>query len=123
ALEVLPQGGRILQGHSLSTCGARKGAARRARCVGRAPAGNRGRVRAHGEARRRSSAHRQLLSRTYRLAPRPGGDCSAPRCREGRQSVSKISISLTVNGEPRQVLAEPRDQLADLLRRELMLTG
>ena len=37
--------------------------------------------------------------------------------------MSKIAISLTVNGEPRQVLAEPREQLADLLRGALMLTG
>jgi aerobic carbon-monoxide dehydrogenase small subunit len=37
--------------------------------------------------------------------------------------MSKIAISLVVNGEPRQVLAEPRDQLVDLLRRDLMLTG
>src|ERR1044071_4180287 len=37
--------------------------------------------------------------------------------------MSKIALSLTVNGEPKQVLAEPREQLADVLRRELMLTG
>ena len=37
--------------------------------------------------------------------------------------MSKIALSLTVNGEPRQLLAEPREQLADLLRRDLMLTG
>ena len=37
--------------------------------------------------------------------------------------MSKIAVSLTVNGEPRQLLAEPREQLADLLRRDLMLTG
>ena len=37
--------------------------------------------------------------------------------------MSKIAIALTVNGEPRQVLAEPREQLADLLRGGLMLTG
>ena len=37
--------------------------------------------------------------------------------------MSKIAISLTVNGEPRQMLAEPREQLADLLRGGLMLTG
>jgi carbon-monoxide dehydrogenase small subunit len=37
--------------------------------------------------------------------------------------MSKIAISLTVNGEPRQVLAEPREQLADLLRGGLLLTG
>ena len=37
--------------------------------------------------------------------------------------MSKIAISLTVNGEERQLLAEPREQLADLLRRDLMLTG
>ena len=37
--------------------------------------------------------------------------------------MSKIAISLIVNGEQRQVLAEPREQLADLLRRDLMLTG
>ncbi len=37
--------------------------------------------------------------------------------------MSKIALSLTVNGEPRQLLAEPREQLADVLRRELMLTG
>jgi carbon-monoxide dehydrogenase small subunit len=37
--------------------------------------------------------------------------------------MNKIAISLSVNGEPKQMLAEPREQLADLLRRELMLTG
>ena len=37
--------------------------------------------------------------------------------------MSKIAIALTVNGEPQQLLAEPREQLADLLRRDLMLTG
>jgi len=37
--------------------------------------------------------------------------------------MSKIALSLTVNGEPRQLLAEPREQLAAVLRRELMLTG
>jgi carbon-monoxide dehydrogenase small subunit len=37
--------------------------------------------------------------------------------------MSKIAISLIVNGEPRQLVAEPREQLADLLRRHLMLTG
>jgi aerobic carbon-monoxide dehydrogenase small subunit len=37
--------------------------------------------------------------------------------------LSKIAISLTVNGESRQMLAEPREQLADLLRGGLMLTG
>jgi carbon-monoxide dehydrogenase small subunit len=37
--------------------------------------------------------------------------------------VSKCAISLTVNGEARELLAEPREQLADLLRGSLMLTG
>ena len=37
--------------------------------------------------------------------------------------MSRIAISLVVNGETRQLLAEPREQLAELLRRELMLTG
>jgi len=37
--------------------------------------------------------------------------------------MSRIAISLTVNGEARQLLAEPREQLADLLRRDLLLTG
>ena len=37
--------------------------------------------------------------------------------------MSRIAISLVVNGETRQLSAEPREQLADLLRRELMLTG
>jgi len=37
--------------------------------------------------------------------------------------MSKIALSLIVNGEPRQLMAEPREQLADLLRRDLMLTG
>ena len=37
--------------------------------------------------------------------------------------MSKIAISLVVNGETRQLLAEPREQLAELLRSELMLTG
>jgi len=37
--------------------------------------------------------------------------------------MSRIAIALVVNGETRQLLAEPREQLAELLRRELMLTG
>ena len=37
--------------------------------------------------------------------------------------MSRIAIALVVNGEERQLRAEPREQLADLLRRELMLTG
>ena len=37
--------------------------------------------------------------------------------------MSRIAISLVVNGEARQLLAEPREQLAELLRHELMLTG
>jgi len=37
--------------------------------------------------------------------------------------VSRIAISLTVNGTPTEVLAEPREQLADLLRGSLLLTG
>jgi len=37
--------------------------------------------------------------------------------------MSKIAITLVVNGETQQLLAEPREQLADLLRRQLMLTG
>jgi carbon-monoxide dehydrogenase small subunit len=37
--------------------------------------------------------------------------------------MSKIAIALVVNGEPKQLLAEPREQLADLLRRDLLLTG
>ena len=37
--------------------------------------------------------------------------------------MSKIAIELVVNGEPRRLMAEPREQLADLLRRDLMLTG
>jgi len=35
----------------------------------------------------------------------------------------KLAISLVVNGERRELLAEPREQLADLLRGSLMLTG
>lgn len=34
-----------------------------------------------------------------------------------------IAIALTVNGKAAEVLAEPREQLADLLRGKLMLTG
>src|SRR6516165_8814679 len=37
--------------------------------------------------------------------------------------MSKIAISLMVNGEQRHVLAEPREQLAELLRGALMLIG
>ena len=37
--------------------------------------------------------------------------------------MSRIAISLTVNGTPTEVLAEPREQLADLLRGSLLLTG
>jgi carbon-monoxide dehydrogenase small subunit len=37
--------------------------------------------------------------------------------------MSKIAIALVVNGEPKLLMAEPREQLADLLRRELLLTG
>ena len=37
--------------------------------------------------------------------------------------MSKIAISLTVNGETTKVEAEPREHLADLLRGTLLLTG
>jgi carbon-monoxide dehydrogenase small subunit len=37
--------------------------------------------------------------------------------------VSRIAISLIVNGEPTKVETEPREHLADLLRSRLMLTG
>ena len=37
--------------------------------------------------------------------------------------MNRIAISLTVNGTPTEVLAEPREQLADLLRGSLLLTG
>lgn len=34
-----------------------------------------------------------------------------------------IAIALTVNGKATEILAEPREQLSDLLRGKLMLTG
>ncbi len=37
--------------------------------------------------------------------------------------MSKIDITLTVNGETTEVRTEPREHLADLLRGTLMLTG
>ena len=37
--------------------------------------------------------------------------------------MSRIALSLTVNGEAMAIDAEPRDQLADVLRGQLMLTG
>ena len=37
--------------------------------------------------------------------------------------MSRFTISLTVNGETRDVDTEPREHLADLLRGRLMLTG
>ncbi|MBV8393581.1 MAG: (2Fe-2S)-binding protein [Alphaproteobacteria bacterium] len=37
--------------------------------------------------------------------------------------MSRIAISLTVNGAPARVEVEPREQLADLLRGSLLLTG
>jgi len=37
--------------------------------------------------------------------------------------MSRIAISLTVNGEPTKVETEPREHLADLLRGRLMLSG
>ena len=37
--------------------------------------------------------------------------------------MSKIAISLTVNGEATKVETEPREHLADLLRGKLLLTG
>jgi carbon-monoxide dehydrogenase small subunit len=37
--------------------------------------------------------------------------------------MSRIAISLTVNGEPAKVEVEPREHLADLLRGGLLLTG
>ena len=37
--------------------------------------------------------------------------------------MSRIAVSLTVNGEPAKVEVEPREHLADLLRSSLMLTG
>ena len=37
--------------------------------------------------------------------------------------MSRIAVSLTVNGEPASVEVEPREHLADLLRGSLRLTG
>lgn len=37
--------------------------------------------------------------------------------------MTRLPIHLVVNGEPVEVLAEPRTHLADLLRDELLLTG
>jgi aerobic carbon-monoxide dehydrogenase small subunit len=37
--------------------------------------------------------------------------------------MSRITVSLTVNGTPEKVEVEPREHLADLLRGSLMLTG
>ncbi len=37
--------------------------------------------------------------------------------------MSRIDVVLTVNGEQRELRVEPRDQLADVLRGQLMLTG
>ena len=37
--------------------------------------------------------------------------------------MSRIAVSLIVNGEPAKVEVEPREHLADLLRGSLMLTG
>jgi carbon-monoxide dehydrogenase small subunit len=37
--------------------------------------------------------------------------------------MSRLTISLTVNGETKNVETEPREHLADLLRGRLMLTG
>jgi carbon-monoxide dehydrogenase small subunit len=37
--------------------------------------------------------------------------------------MSRLTISLTVNGETKDVETEPREHLADLLRGRLMLTG
>jgi aerobic carbon-monoxide dehydrogenase small subunit len=37
--------------------------------------------------------------------------------------MTRIDISLTVNGEARRIQVEPREQLADVLRGQLMLTG
>jgi carbon-monoxide dehydrogenase small subunit len=37
--------------------------------------------------------------------------------------MSRIDITLTVNGETQTLRVEPRDQLADVLRGKLMLTG
>jgi aerobic carbon-monoxide dehydrogenase small subunit len=37
--------------------------------------------------------------------------------------MSKIAITLTVNGEATEVATEPREHLADLLRGKLLLTG
>ena len=37
--------------------------------------------------------------------------------------MSRIDIALTVNGEAQTLQVEPREQLADVLRAKLMLTG
>ena len=37
--------------------------------------------------------------------------------------MSRVTIKLTVNGEPRSVEAHPMERLLDVLRRELRLTG
>ena len=39
------------------------------------------------------------------------------------ESLSKVTIKLTVNGEPREVEAHPMERLLDVLRHQLRLTG
>jgi xanthine dehydrogenase YagT iron-sulfur-binding subunit len=42
---------------------------------------------------------------------------------DGAQEATHIPLSLTVNGEPRQLMIDPRTSLLDLLREDLKLTG
>ena len=99
-LEVLPQGGRVLQGHGLRAGAARPGAARRAGRARRAAAGDRGRAALMRDPAAEAArivdgvpgltAWRRAIAETaLRRAVEMAND-----------AMSKIAISLTVNGEP-----------------------
>jgi xanthine dehydrogenase YagT iron-sulfur-binding subunit len=65
------------------------------------------------------------MSSTTRPASDASSEASAPdaAAKMAKQEPKKISVSLTVNGQPRAITVEPRMTLLDALREELALTG
>jgi xanthine dehydrogenase YagT iron-sulfur-binding subunit len=65
------------------------------------------------------------MSSTSRSASDASFEASAPdpAAKMAKLEPEKISVSMTVNGEPRAIIVEPRMTLLDALREELVLTG
>ena len=119
ALEVLPQARRVLQSDRLRARRLRSEAARGARRSGPAADGDRRRRRFAGRSRTGGGApRRRALARVMAGGARQHG--AVPR---GAGAVSRLDVSMTVNGRRVEVRAEPREHLADILRRDLLLTG